>query len=299
MMDRPKRSTPKKNDSSEMIGLLPEEEAALRKALLASMQSEKTISKKVSPLPPSKSGCKRGSRKGKGKCRRPHAIRGQSERLDNFDTRCESRFTEDTQFSSSSSFPVEPEDMGMSQDVPEQSSDSDSNFSAEELVSWTPSKKELSTYNQIHSQESASIESDLSSYNGHDTSDFQLILSQSDSNTPNEAPSPLPIDSNKNCYQNLDSKLTTAYLQHTQKPRILHDLRRQNKMDILKTEDFLSFLCMRNENEQLPGIIRHFTVTKARGVTKASSQCRKRKIPDQKKKQSAAKKLLFYKQTDM
>ena len=54
---------------------------------------------------------------------------------------------------------------------------------------------------------------------------------------------------------------------------------------------------MRNENEQLPGLLRHF---KARGaVTKASSQYRKRKLADQKKKQSVAKKLLFYKQTDM
>ena len=78
----------------------------------------------------------------------------------------------------------------------------------------------------------------------------------------------------------------------------LNELGKQNQSDVLKTEDFLSFLCMRNENEQLPGLLRHF---KARGaVTRASSQYRKRKLADQKKKkQSVAKKLLFYKQIDM
>ena len=303
-MDRPKRSTPKKNDSSEMIGLLPEEEAALRKALLASMQSEKTTSKKPSPLPPSKrAGSKRGGRKGKGSGKRARNVHGQSERLDNLDGPSESRSTEDVQFISSSPF-TEPdhEGMEMNQDIPEQSSDSDSNFSTEELVRWTPSNKELLSYNQMHLQEPASVESDLSSYNGHETPDFQLTLSQSDSATPNEAPSPLPSDGDRQCYQSLDSKLATSSLYCAQRsqgvPHGLSELKKQSQTDVLKTEDFLSFLCMRNENEQLPGLLRHFIVTKARGVARASNHCRKRKL-DQKKKHSVAKKLLFYKQTDM
>ena len=303
-MDRPRRLTPRKTDAGEVIGLLPEEEAALRKALLASMQSEKTINKKPSPLPPSKRpGSKRGGRRGKGSSRRARGIQGQSERCDNLDRRsCDSRFTaEDVQFSSSSPF-TESEGMEMNQDVPEQSSDSDSNFSAEEFVRWTPSKKELS-YNQIHLQESASVESDLSSYNDPEILDFQLTLSQSDSTTPNEVSSPLPSDSNKHCYQNLDNKFTAVRLYHAQKthgmPHTLNDLGKQTQTNVIKTEDFLSFLCMRNENEQLPGLLQHYTVTKARGVARASSQCRKRKLADQKKKHSVAKKLLFYKQTDM
>ena len=302
-MDRPRRLTPKKNDSSEMIGLLPEEEAALRKALLASMQSEKTTNKKPSPLPTSKTaGSKRGNRKGKGSGKRARGVRGQNERFDNFDLQSESRLTEDAQFTSSSPF-TEPEGMEMSQDIPEQSSDSDSNFSTEELARWTPSNKELSSYNQMHLQESASVESDLSSYNGHEILDFQLTLSQSDSATPNEVSSPLPNDSDRHCYQNLDSKLATSSLYHAQKtqglPHSLNELGKQSQTDVLKTEDFLSFLCLRNENEQLPGLLRHFTITKARGVARASNQCRKRKLADQKKKHSIAKKLLFYKQTDM
>ena len=65
-MDRPRRVTPRKTDVSEVIGLLPEEEAALRNALLASIQSEKTINKKPSPLPPSeRSGSKRGGEGGR------------------------------------------------------------------------------------------------------------------------------------------------------------------------------------------------------------------------------------------
>ena len=302
MMDRPRRLTPKKNDTSEMIGLLPEEEAALRKALLASMQPEKMTSKKPSPLPPSKrAGGKRGGRRGRGSGKRARGLRGQSERFDNLDRQCESCFTEDVPFTSSSPF-TEPEGMEMSQYMSEQSSDSDSNFSTEEFVRWTPSKNELSSYNQIHSQESASVESDLSSYNGHEILDFQLTLSQSDSTTPNEVSSPVPNDSNKHCYQNLNSKLAVSSLYHSQKTQglshSLNELEKQNQSDVLKTEDFLSFLCMRNENEQLPGLLRHF---KARGaVTRASSQYRKRKLADQKKKkQSVAKKLLFYKQTDM
>ena len=65
-MDQPRRLTPKKNDASEVIGLLPEEEAALRKALLASMQSEKTTTKKTASVAPSETGSKRGAR-GEGK----------------------------------------------------------------------------------------------------------------------------------------------------------------------------------------------------------------------------------------
>ena len=45
---------------------------------------------------------------------------------------------------------TEPEGMEMSQDIPEHSSDSDSNVSTEELVRWTPSNKELSSYNQMY-----------------------------------------------------------------------------------------------------------------------------------------------------
>ena len=193
----------------------------------------------------------------------------------------------------------------MSQDIPKHSSDSDSNVSTEELVRWTPSNKELSSYNQIHLQESwsACVESDLSSYNGHEILDFQLTLSQSDSATPNEVSSPLPNDSDSHCYQSLDSKLATSSLYHAQKtqglPHSLNELGKQSQTDVLKMEDFLSFLCMRNENEQLPGLLWHFTITKARGVARASNQCRKQKLADQKKKHSIAKKLLFYKQTDM
>jgi len=299
-MDRPRRVTPKKSDATEMIGLLPEEEAALRKALLASMQSEKAINKKPSPLPPSKKGCKRGARKGKGKCKRPRGQREQTECLDNFEVRCESRFPEDSkQFNSSSPF-TEPDGVTMGQDLPEQSSDSDSDFSAEKLMSWTPGKKELS-YNQIQSQEPASMESDLSSC---ETPDFQLTLSQSDSVTPNDASSPLTTDNNRHCYQSIESKLTSSrYLYHAQK-NMSHQLPcqqlgRQNQSDILQTEVFLSFLCMRNENEQLPGLLQHFRVNKVRGVTRGLSQCRKRKPIDQKKKHSVAKKLVFYKQTDV
>ena len=297
-MDRPKRLTPKKNDASEMIGLLPEEEAALRKALLASMQSEKTIAKKTSPVAPSKRGSKRGGQR--GRCRRARAIRGQSERLGNFETRCESLYTDDAHFSSSSPF-AEPKGMEMSQDVPEQSSDSESNFSTEESVNWTPGRKEMPSYNQILLQESASIESDMSSYNGHDSQDFQLTLSQSDSTTPNEPSSPLPGDGNKNGYQSLDSKLTIACLQRAQKNTLqcpVSDLGKRSQTDILRTEDFVSFLCMRKEYQQMPGLLRHFKVTKTRGITR-SSQCRKRKLAEQKKKHTATKKLVFYKQTDM
>lgn len=299
-MDRPRRSTPKKNDVTEMIGLLPEEEAALRRALLASMQSEKAINKKPSP---SKKGCKRGARRGKGRCKRPRGQREHNERLDNSEARCESRFTENSpQFSSSSPF-TEPDGMTMGQDAPEQSSDSDSDFSAEEIVSWTPGKKELSSYNQMQLQDSASTESDLSSYNGRETPDFHLTLSQSDSATPNDVSSPMTNDNSRHCYQSLESKLTSSRcLYHAQK-NILHQLPcqlgRQNQSDILKTEDFLSFLCMRNENEQLPGLLQQFRVTKVRGVTRGLSQCRKRKLTDQKKKHGVTKKLVFYKQTDM
>ena len=178
---------------------------------------------------------------------------------------------------------IEPESR---RSLPEQSSDSDSDFSTEELVRWTPTNKELS-YNQMHLQESASVESDLSSYNGHEILDFQLTLSQSDSATPNEVSSPLPNDSDRHCYQNFDSKLATSSLYHAQKtqglPHSLNELGKQSQTDVLKMEDFLSFLCMRNENEQLPGLLRHFTITKARGVARASNQCRKRKLADQKK----------------
>ena len=258
-MDRPRRLTPKKNDTGEMIGLLPEEEAALRKALLASMQSEKTV-KKPSSLPPSKRGSKRGGRWGKGRCKLTHGLREQRGRLEDFETRCESRPAEEAQFSSSSPF-NEPDATSLSQGLPDQSSsDSDSNFSAEEMVSWTPDKKELSSYSQIHLQESASIESDdLSSCNDHETLDFQLSLSQSDSTTPNEVSSPLPSDSSKPCYQNLDNKLTTGCLYHTQKnvsqclPQTLHKLGKRSQNDnVFRTEDFVSFLCMRNDNERLP-----------------------------------------------
>ena len=294
MMDRPRRLTPKKNDASEVIGLLPEEEAALRKALLASMQSEKTTNKKASPVVPSKRGCKRGGQRGRGRCRRARAIRGQSERLENFDARCEPRCTEDTQFSSSSPF-AEPESVEVSQDIPEHSSDSDSNFSTEDFVSWTPGKKELPSYNQLLQQESASVvESDLSSNNGIEVQDFQLTLSQSESNTPNEASSPLPNEGNKQCYHNL-----AGCLHRVQKNYSHCELGKQRQTDVLRTEDFLSFLCMRNENQQLPGLLQHFKATKSRGIGRALSQCRKRKLADQKKKQSVAKKLIFYKQTDM
>ena len=72
--------------------------------------------------------------------------------------------------------------------------------------------------NQIVLQESASIESDLSSYNGHESQDFQLTLSQLDSTTPNEPSSPLPADDcNKHGYQSLDGKFTIGCLQHVQK----------------------------------------------------------------------------------
>ena len=292
-MDRPKRLTPKKNDTGEMIGLLPEEEAALRKALMASMQPEKIINKKPSPLPPSKRpSVKRGCRRGRGNVKQ---VRGQSDHFDNLDRRCESPVTErDVQFGSSSPF-TEPEGMEMIQDEPDNSSDSDSNFSTVEFLRWAPNKKD------IMAQESASIASDLSSYNGHEALDFQLTLSQSDSGTPNEAPSPIPSDNSKHCYQSLDSKLTSNSLYHAQKMQHLsHSLTglgKQGQNDVLKTEDFLSFLCMRNENEQLPGLLRHFTVTRGRGVTRASSHCRKRKLVDHKKKHSVAKKLLYYKQT--
>ena len=67
-MNRPRRLTPKKNNASVVIGLLPEDEAALRKALLAATQSEKIMGKKTSPVVPSR-GSKRGSQKGKGRCR--------------------------------------------------------------------------------------------------------------------------------------------------------------------------------------------------------------------------------------
>ena len=67
-MDRPRRLIPKKNYASEVISLLPEEEAAVRKALLASTQSEKIMVKKTLPVVPSRSS-KRGGRKGKGRCR--------------------------------------------------------------------------------------------------------------------------------------------------------------------------------------------------------------------------------------
>ena len=76
------------------------------------------------------------------------------------------------QFSSSSPF-AEPEGMEVSQDIPEHSSDSDSNFLTKDFVTWTPSKKELPLYNQILQQESASVvESDLSSNNGIEVQDF-------------------------------------------------------------------------------------------------------------------------------
>ena len=299
-MDRPRRLTPKKKDASEVIGLLPEEEAALRKALLASMQSEKTINKKASPVAPSKRGSKRRGQRGRGRCRRARAIRGQSERLDNFETQSESVYTDDTQFSSSSPF-AEPEGMEVGQDIPEQSSDSDSNFSTEESVNWTPGRKAMPSHNQILLQESASIESDLSSYNGHESQDFQLTLSQSDSTTPNEPSSPLPSDSNKNGYHSIDSKLTIGCLQRPQRNTsqcTLNELGKRDQTNVLRTEDFVSFLCMRNENQQMPGLLRHFKVTKAKSITR-SSQCRKRKLAEQKKKHIATKKLVFYKQTGM
>ena len=298
-MDRPRRLTPKKNDSTEMIGLLPEEESALRKALLASMQSDKTSNKKHSPLPSSKKAVsKRGGRRGRGSCKKASGARGQSERFENLDKQSEPNFTEQGQFSSSPP-PAEPEleaSVEMSQDLPEQSSDSDSNFSTEEFVRWTPGKEELLSYNQLHLQESAgSVESDLSSYNGQEMMDFHLTLSQSGSTTPNEVSSPLPSDNNKHCYHSLDNKLATSSLYLAQKTQSMpHKLGRQNQKDVLNTEDFVSFLCMRSENEHLPGLIRHFSVTKAKGAAKASTQCRKRKLGDQKKKH-AAKKLLFYK----
>ena len=74
----------------------------------------------------------------------------------------------------------------------------------EEYVRWTPGKKEMSLHtSRVRLQESASIESDLSSYNGHEILDLQLALSQSDSATPNEVSSPLPSDNNKHYYQTL------------------------------------------------------------------------------------------------
>ena len=170
----------------------------------------------------------------------------------------------------------------MSQDVPEQSSDSDSNFSTEESVNWTTGRKEMPSYNQIVLQESASIETDLSNYNGHESQDFQLTLLQSDSTTPNEPFSPLPGDGNKNGYQSLDGKLTIGCLQRAQKNTShcsLNDLGKRNQTDVLRTEDFLSFLCMRKENQQMPGLLQHFKVTKTRGITR-SSQCRKRKLAE-------------------
>ena len=47
----------------------------------------------------------------------------------------------------------------------------------------------------------------------------------------------------------------------------------------------------------MPGLLRRFKVTKTRGFTR-SSQCRKRKLAEQ-KNHTATKKLLFCKQTDM
>ena len=298
-MERPRRLTPKKNVSTEMIGLLPEEESALRKALLASMQSEKASNKKHSPSPSAKKATsKRGGRRGRGSSKKASGVREQSERFEKLDKPSEPNFSEQVQFSSSPP-PAEPEletSVEMSQEMPEQSSDSDSNFSTEEFVRWTPGKEQLLSYNQLHLQESAgSVESDLSSYNGQEMMDFHLTLSQSDSTTPNEVSSPLPSDNGKHCYHSLDSKLATSSLYIAQKRQSLpHELGRQNQSGVLNTEDFVSFLCMRSENEHLPGLMRHFNVTKTKGATRASSQCRKRKLGDQKKKH-AAKKLLFYK----
>ena len=147
----------------------------------------------------------------------------------------------------------------------------------------------MPSYNQILLQESVSIDSDLSSYNGHENQDIQRTLSQSDSTTPNEPSSSLPGDGNKNGYQSLDGKLTIGCLQRAQTNTSqcpLNDLGKQNQTDVLRTEDFLSFLCMRKENQQMPGLLRHFKVTKTRGITR-SSQCRKRKLAEQKKKHTA------------
>ena len=110
----------------------------------------------------------------------------------------------------------------------------------------------MPSYNQILVQESASIESDLSSYNGHKNQDFQLTLLQSDSTTPNEPSSPLLGDGNKNGYQNLDGKLTIGCLQHVQKNTLQcplnNDLGKRNQTNIIRMEDFLSSLCIRKEN---------------------------------------------------
>ena len=111
----------------------------------------------------------------------------------------------------------------------------------------------------------------------------------------------MPSDGNKNGYQSLDSKSTIGCLQRAQKNTsqcYLIDLGKRNQTDVLRMEDFVSFLCMRKEYQQMPGLLRHFKVTKTRDITR-SSQCRKRKLAEQKKKHTATKKLVFYKQTDM
>ena len=85
----------------------------------------------------------------------------------------------------------------MSQDVPEQLSDSDSNFSIEESVNWTPGRKE--------------------------------------------------------------SNLTIECLQRAQKNTSqchLIDLGKLNQTDVLRTEDFVSFLCMRKEYQHCYGTLK-------------------------------------------
>jgi len=327
-MERPRRTTPKKIDSTEMLGLLPEEEVALRRALLASMQPEKGTSK--SPLaepprgPPSSHlrsqavtrsrrsrGGRRAGRRGRpcGRARGSRgpagirrAMRGRPRircRL-NIEDREPPRLRprrglqDEPQFSSASRF-EEPAISGdESDDFPGEVSDhldSESNFS-EDFESWAVPKSEVLVYNQGGILES-NLESDLSSFEENGSLDFQLMLSQSDSTTPNDVASPLD-----RCTRDLfgDKPESSQSKAPVQPPPVCR-FRVEEQGSVPKTEDFLSFLCMRQENEEFPGLLQCFKVTKTKGVTRGSKNGRKRRCT--RKQASAVKKNMVYKENDL
>jgi len=324
-MERPRRTTPKKTDSTEMIGLLPEEEVAIRKALLASMQPEKIASKSPKAEPVmlqlrsqavSRSRRSRGGRRGgrRGRVGRPRGSRASHRPVARRSRAIRIRRTlsleerepprlrprrgtqDESQFSSASPFD-EPaiSDDDESDGFPGEISDnldSESNFS-EEFESWTVPKSELLSCNQGGILGS-NLESDLSSYEENESLDFQLLLSQSDSTTPNDVASPLD-----KCTRDLFGEKTAISTQSTAPTQSnqVSRFRVEEKGSVPKTEDFLSFLCMRQENEEFAGLSQCFTVTKAKGATRGLKNSRKRRCA--RKQPSAVKKLMVYKETDL
>jgi len=324
-MERPRRTTPKKADSTEMIGLLPEEEVAIRRALLASMQPEKVTNK--SPLlgpatsqlrtqAVTRSRRSRGGRRGgrRGRVGRPRGSRGSRgshgpgvrrairiRRTLNLEEREPPRLRprrgtqDESQFNSASPFDKPAISDDESDGFPEEISDnldSESNFS-EEFESWSVPKSEVLSYNQGGILAS-NLESDLSSYEENESLDFQLLLSQSDSTTPNDVASPLD-----RCSRDLFGEKPATSTQSTvptQSSQVCR-FRVEEQGSVPKTEDFLSFLCVRRENEEFSGLSQCFTVTKPKSTARGSKNSRKRRCI--RKQPSAVKKLMVYKETDL